>query len=720
MASVYEISAALHLQNKISPALLGIIKDVDLLKGKIGEVNKSLIALGGALSVAGGVGIFAGLKYAVDKAKELNHELVQIQKLGLTAPQYDQAKAAIYGLHAQVPGTTSADAAKIYGQIYSPLGHENAIKMMKPLAQFVQVLGAQTGDYKGAVDKVYNMVRAGDLMGKFMNNVTHQVDVTKLEKFLDLGARVITATHGKVSADTWFGLAQQGGPAMSGMTDEGMLTMAMISQAMGGQRAGTALSSIFQQLRGGTMTQYRAEQFRKWGFVGDYSIGKGGHLIWDKGALDPETHPALQALKDDPLKFSKMLIEKLIEEKGKDTDKQIPMLYQLFQRQTSIREMHDMIRNMSQLEQERPRIAAGLGISASSNLANTKDYTQVMHNFTAAWDEFMAHLGTPVLEGMAIPALKSMTKALDGFTEWAKKNQEAIFLISKGLAALGAALIVLGSAAIIAALAPMVGVGGLIAGLATAIGLLVGLNWGAVGTGFNAIREAIEGFAKWLHDIGQKIYDWVKSLNPFSHTSFGGGGFGGGGGLINASYGGAAGGGSYNVSKAYDLIKQAGGTDEEARTLAAISQAESAGNPLSHNTKGLDNSYGLWQINMLGGMGPQRRRQFGLGSNEDLYDPTTNARVALQMHRRAGGYRDWSTYSSGAYRKYMSNSPHVPSYKGGGQTAQDIHVHTHLDGQVLANNTVRQILKSSEHSRQAAYFDSYGHYAGPDRQVATA
>jgi Lysozyme like domain len=140
-------------------------------------------------------------------------------------------------------------------------------------------------------------------------------------------------------------------------------------------------------------------------------------------------------------------------------------------------------------------------------------------------------------------------------------------------------------------------------------------------------------------------------------TSRGGGAsgsWGGGGGSQGG--GGQPGRGAYNVKKAYDLIKAAGGSDEEARTLAAISQAESAGNPGAHNTKGKDNSYGLWQINMLGGMGPERLRKYGLKSNEDLFDPATNARVALTMHRGAGGYRDWSTYTSGAYKKYVGGA----------------------------------------------------------------
>jgi surface antigen len=49
------------------------------------------------------------------------------------------------------------------------------------------------------------------------------------------------------------------------------------------------------------------------------------------------------------------------------------------------------------------------------------------------------------------------------------------------------------------------------------------------------------------------------------------------------------------------------------------------------------------------------------------------------------------------------------------------HIHQHyLDGQQIASNTVTHVLKGSEHSRTAAYFDGYGTFAGADRQTATA
>ena len=115
--------------------------------------------------------------------------------------------------------------------------------------------------------------------------------------------------------------------------------------------------------------------------------------------------------------------------------------------------------------------------------------------------------------------------------------------------------------------------------------------------------------------------------------------------------------GKYSASDAAALIKKVGGTDEEAKTLGAIAMAESRGRPDAHNpnAKTGDNSYGLWQVNMLGSMEQARLKKYGLNSKEDLFDPETNARVALQMKRDRKGYGDWSTYNKGTHEKYLDS-----------------------------------------------------------------
>jgi cell wall-associated NlpC family hydrolase len=106
-------------------------------------------------------------------------------------------------------------------------------------------------------------------------------------------------------------------------------------------------------------------------------------------------------------------------------------------------------------------------------------------------------------------------------------------------------------------------------------------------------------------------------------------------------------------------LQAAGFSGDALRTAWAVAMAESGGRAIAHNPNAStgDNSYGLFQINMLGDLGPARLRQFGLSQNEELLDPSTNARVAFRM---SGGGRDWSPWSAfknGAYKKYLDKFP---------------------------------------------------------------
>ncbi|MGH3434506.1 MAG: transglycosylase SLT domain-containing protein [Thermocrispum sp.] len=101
----------------------------------------------------------------------------------------------------------------------------------------------------------------------------------------------------------------------------------------------------------------------------------------------------------------------------------------------------------------------------------------------------------------------------------------------------------------------------------------------------------------------------------------------------------------------------AGFRGDALTTAVAVAMAESGGDPRAHNATPPDNSYGLWQINMLGGLGPARRDQFDLESNRELFRPSENAGAAKQIFDDAGdSWGPWSTYTNGAYRQYLDEA----------------------------------------------------------------
>jgi hypothetical protein len=114
---------------------------------------------------------------------------------------------------------------------------------------------------------------------------------------------------------------------------------------------------------------------------------------------------------------------------------------------------------------------------------------------------------------------------------------------------------------------------------------------------------------------------------------------------------------------------KAGGSAGTAPLAAAVAMAESGGNPnaLNNNSGTGDLSYGLWQINMIGTLGPSRRREFGIQSNSALLDPVTNAKAAVKVSNGGTNFSAWTTFTSGAFKKFLNGS--VPPNQASGGTS---------------------------------------------------
>lgn len=92
-----------------------------------------------------------------------------------------------------------------------------------------------------------------------------------------------------------------------------------------------------------------------------------------------------------------------------------------------------------------------------------------------------------------------------------------------------------------------------------------------------------------------------------------------------------------------DLLSKVGFEGKSLKIAWAIAKKESNGRPKAHNDNlGTgDNSYGIFQINMIGDLGDARREKFGLKKNSDLFDPVTNAEIAYHMSARGTNFGSW-------------------------------------------------------------------------------
>jgi len=99
----------------------------------------------------------------------------------------------------------------------------------------------------------------------------------------------------------------------------------------------------------------------------------------------------------------------------------------------------------------------------------------------------------------------------------------------------------------------------------------------------------------------------------------------------------------FQPTQLVSLLKATGFQGQALEDAWAIAMKESHGNALDYNGNihTGDNSYGLFQINMLGSMGADRRAYYGLAYNAQLLNPVSNAKVAYLM---SNGGKDWSAW----------------------------------------------------------------------------
>ena len=114
-------------------------------------------------------------------------------------------------------------------------------------------------------------------------------------------------------------------------------------------------------------------------------------------------------------------------------------------------------------------------------------------------------------------------------------------------------------------------------------------------------------------------------------------------------------------------LQNAGFRGDALTTAYGVVKAESGGRANAYNPTGMDDSYGLFQINMENndprnpGMGDKRNANYlkkyksiGYTGPESLKDPYINARIAYDISKGGTNFNPWTTYTSGKYLQHTS------------------------------------------------------------------
>jgi len=698
MASVYEIEAAINLKNMVSPALIRMITEVGQLeKGFESLGKKAALVFGGAAAVAGG-GIIGGLVKATEHASKLLHVQNQLAASGYSVAEQAQATAKALEMQ-QKYGVKYAEALSDIREIAFPLGGmKHALAFAEPLEQMRVVLNAfKEGTGDKAKESLYAAARSGELRGLKTNE--------DFRNLFEAETKAIIATGGKLTPEGFLAAAQYGRVATQGWTPEFVAKwLPTLIQEQRGMQAGTGLMSLFRNIAQGHTPLGSVQALDEYGLLTDPS-----KIVYNKkGEIKGFHYGAIEKsdlLVKDPYKWAQEVLAPALRAKlgpdiTPDNAKVIGAIGDLISQRTAAQSAAIMTLQPQRFEKDAALIGQTMGLGAADFLVKNDPYA-AMNRFTAAWDALLTKLGGPLVN----PAIKALTGLADAM------NKISGFGYLTGLAR---ALTELGSASLVGGIGALIGgaiggpagaaVGGVLGALIAALGALVALNWDEITKGFDTVKGAITGFWDWLKEAGAGMLKWITSLGGLLKTSLGGGGdWTAGAGLMNIRN--PVGGYSDAIRKGF------AGSPYLNAALLTYSKEGASGYVGDGGS-----SFGPFQLHR-GGPGSQGylfEHETGL----NLADQSTvGAQIAfVRRHvERAGGFSSNIWHGLRHVRR-----PSAAPYKGQQTVQANIHTPVYLDGKMIANNTVNHVLKSSEHSRGAAYFDGYGTFAGADRQTATA
>ena len=109
-----------------------------------------------------------------------------------------------------------------------------------------------------------------------------------------------------------------------------------------------------------------------------------------------------------------------------------------------------------------------------------------------------------------------------------------------------------------------------------------------------------------------------------------------------------------------ELLSSVGFEGKALKMAWAIAKSESNARPMAYNgnRKTGDSSYGIFQINMLGKLGIDRKEKFELKSNITLFDPVINAEITYYMTKGGTDWSSWSSLNGARFEEFLQEFQH--------------------------------------------------------------
>ena len=455
-----------------------------------------------------GMGFFGG---ALKAEMEVREQLAMLRmNTKVDEAGIERARAVAERITKLTPGTTIAENLHHVVEAFTLMGDmTEAMEGAPAFAQASYLFKNMPGAHKG--DTSFAAAQATELMQRQI--VNGHVDMEAFNKQMAAMVQVAYGTGGRVDGNAYLGFAKQsrvGGMVANDQYLNRDLPALLI--ALGGSRAGTGDSAVWNQFVTGKMTESAFSELQKAGLVDKSAKWEGGRVA------DMENHlrgaagfgaNRVQWVRDEF--YGK---DGVFARNGIDPNDKLGVsrfLSKWNSRQTGLGFMSETALGMPTIDKE----AAKIGDTTGKPLDVMRKYdpSQAVREFKAAENDLMVALGKEAL-GPAIEALKGLTEVVKQLGEVAKAHPDLakdIVLVGGGLSILAKGA---GEAALVVYLgAPLIGGIRALAAATTlfAAGTPAGLALLALGAGIATLAAAFSTIPKIGSPDAKSLLDELKA-----------------------------------------------------------------------------------------------------------------------------------------------------------------------------------------------------------------
>lgn len=402
---------------------------------------------------------------------------------GFSPAQAQRALKAAFDTQQKVKGTSVGGNLSLTSKIMAVTQDpEAALSLTPDFAQLGVMLDSFGQGEEG--NQLMAAIRAGEFRGVLthFNEKTGKddIDPDKLKPFLHQVMAADFVTHGDIGPTKILQMLRSGSYASAMLNDQALFADSMaFMMAMGPARAGSGLLGFSQQFSSGRMSQAGAQMLIDMGVIHGGGTAKHnpylrpmgpGQMMMLPGAMDQDKQ---NQARDQPVEFIMSYMLPKIREynakvlgkayTGADHDRKSQMDWALWAQLSSRipggNYGIEAQRNYPLMQRDRTALTGAMNRDIVG-IENENNPMIAQKAFTASLNAFQIALGQSSLKN-AMDALNYMSKILNEYSDWARKNPEgtktALKLFAEGLAAFG-----VGTAAA-GALSVLTGKGGLFA-----------------------------------------------------------------------------------------------------------------------------------------------------------------------------------------------------------------------------------------------------------------